>query len=99
MASLQAANIDCAVTISKQRLGKCIRELICTVNKLFGRRHISAVNAVQGYIGRIINPDWWNLFAYINGVWVLDVKEELLKVTPRVVLISCLNNYLKGETK
>lgn len=99
MASLQAANIDCAVTISKQRLGKCIRELICTVNKLFRRRNIRAVDAVQGYIGRIINPDWWNLFAYINGVWVLDVKEELLKVTPRVVLISCLDNYLKGETK
>ena len=99
VASLQAANIDCAVAISKQCLRKCIRELVCSVNKLFWCRHISAIDTVQGYIGWIINPDWWNSFAYINGIWILDVKEELLKVTIRIVLISSLDNYLEGETK
>ena len=99
VASLQTANIDCAVAISKQCLGKCIRELVCTIYKLFRCRHISAIDAVQGYIGRISNPDWWNLFANINGIWVLDVKEELFKVTYRIVLICCLDNYLEGRNK
>ena len=99
MASLQTANIDCAIAISKQCLGKCIGELVCTVYKLFRRRHISAIDTVQGYIGRISNPDGWNLFANINGIWVLDVKKELLKVTQRIVLIGCLDNYLEGRNK
>lgn len=99
MASLQAANIDCAIAISKRRLGKCIGKLVCPVNKLFGCGHISAIDAVQGNIGWIVNPDWWDLSAYVNGIWVLDVKKELLKVTHGIVLISCLDNYLEGETK
>lgn len=76
--SLQAANIDRPIAVSKYSLGKCIRKLICPIKKPLRGIYTSAIETVQGYIWGIIKPHWWDLSTDINAVGVSNVKEELV---------------------
>ena len=48
--SLQVANIDRPIAISKYSLRICIRKLICPIKKLIRDVYTSAIETVQGYI-------------------------------------------------